>query len=436
MRVNIVHPDSGELHYEIRGIIDFAEHLQQTGIDITWENIGDPIAKGEQLPEWIRDIVANAAKNDLSSYGYSPTQGLDVARNFLSETRSRESNVKLAPDDILFFNGLGDAITTIYTWLNPGARVLGPNPAYPTHSSLEAVHSGSPHLTYSLDPDNGWLPDLEEVRDKVASNPDIAALLIINPDNPTGMVYPRHILEGFVAIAKEYNLFLIADEIYANLTYNPEDFISLATLANRVPTIIMRGLSKEIPWPGSRCGWVEFCYIAEDPDFARYAQAIEEAKMTEVCSTTLPQTVLPTILGDDRYAPYLERRRSQYAARAAEAHTVLGEHPLLKVVEPKGAFYLSVAFSDEFLQGVFTEPAANPFAQKLLDTALSDIPETDFDKRFCYQLMACTGICVVPLSTGFNSDAQGFRMTLLEADDATFTKTLQTIKDFCSPAAV
>ncbi|MEK7594519.1 MAG: pyridoxal phosphate-dependent aminotransferase [Patescibacteria group bacterium] len=432
MRVNIVHPDSGELHYEIRSIIDFAEHLKQTGIDITWENIGDPVAKGEQLPEWIRDIVADAAKNDMSSYGYSPTQGLEVARNYLSETRSLESNVKLAPDDILFFNGLGDAITTMYTWLNSKARVLGPNPAYPSHSSLEAVHSGATHLTYRLNPDNGWLPDMQEVRDKVANNPDIAALLIINPDNPTGMVYPRHILEEFVAIAKEFNLFLIADEIYANLTYNPEDFISLASLANKVPTIIMRGLSKEIPWPGSRCGWIEFCYIAEDPDFARYAQAIEEAKMTEVCSTTLPQSVLPKILGDERYKPYVEQRRNKYAKRAAEAHSALGGHPLLKVVEPRGAFYLSVAFTDDFVQGTFNEPAANPFAQKLLDAELEQIPESDFDKRFCYQLMARTGICVVPLSTGFNSESQGFRMTLLEADDATFTKTLQTIKEFCS----
>ena len=431
MRVNIVHPGAGELHYEIRGIVEFAEALAKTGIDITWENIGDPVAKGEKVPQWIRDLIVEEVRDNNESYGYSPTKGLKAARKFLSRQRAQEGKVRLNPENILFFNGLGDAITKIYTWLNPEARVLGPNPAYPTHSAIEAAHGRSAHMTYQLDPENDWLPDVGEIRRKVADNPHIAGLLIINPDNPTGMVYPRRVLEEFVAIAKEYKLFLIADEIYSNLAYVKDDFTPLAELADGVPTIILRGLSKEIPWPGSRCGWAEFYNVETDPGFARYIRSIEEAKMTEVCSTTLPQSVFPAIFGDARYSDHLHERQSTYQARAAKAAKLLNGSPHLNVVEPKGAFYLSVTFTPDFTSRNITKPAANPEAQKLLDAALADIPEESFDKRFCHQLLAATGICTVPLTTGFNSTVQGFRMTLLEPDDAVFTATLQAIKAFC-----
>jgi len=426
MRTNIVHPGAGQLHYEIRGIVELAEKLAATGLEITWENIGDPVAKGEEVPEWIRQIVAEEVQR-TASYGYSPTKGLQAAREFIAADRSKQGFPLLA-ENILFFNGLGDAINKVYTWLNPEARVLGPNPAYPTHSAVEAAHGRSAHLTYQLDPANDWLPNIDDIRQKVEAHPEIAGLLIINPDNPTGAVYPRELLEEFVALAKEYRLFLIADEIYANLTYDQSSFVSLGGLADGVPTIIMRGLSKEVPWPGSRCGWLEFYYLESDPDFARYAKSIEEAKMTEVCSTTLPQAVLPAILGDPRYKPHLQKRREKYARRAAEAMEVLGSSTALNVVMPRGAFYLPVTFSSEYLQQPLTAKAANPEAQKLLDAALADIPADAFDKRFCHQLLAATGICTVPLTTGFNSSVHGFRMTLLESDDTKFTKTLVTIK--------
>jgi alanine-synthesizing transaminase len=155
--------------------------------------------------------------------------------------------------------------------------------------------------------------------------------------------------------------------------------------------------------------------------------------MTEVCSTTLPQSVLPRILDDPRYRPHLEKRRKKYAARAQEAVAAFGPNPYLNAVLPKGAFYQAVTFSDKFLQKPFVAQAANSRAQALLDSALETIPGEQFDKRFCHQLMAATGVCTVPLTTGFNSSTPGFRMTLLEEDDAAFTRTLQVISDFASP---
>ena len=426
MRVDIVHPGAGELQYEIRGIVHFAQNLQKTGIDIIWENIGDPIAKGEKVPVWIQDIVADAAR-DSFSYAYSPTKGLNEAREYLSKTRSQETGATLLPESILFFNGLGDAITKTYTWLNPIARVLGPSPAYPTHSSVEGAHGRSRHQTYNLDPDNNWLPDLADINEKIKNNPNITALLIINPDNPTGMVYPVEVLKEFVALAKEYNLFLIADEIYANLVYDKADFTSLAELIDGVPAIIMRGLSKEVPWPGSRCGWLEFYNVDADPAFQHYVNSLEEAKMIEVCSTTLPQMVLPKILSDSRYRPYVQSRTKQYNERAKLAAELLNGIDGVRVVEPRGAFYLTLNFEQGFLQKSRYLKAANKEASSLLSQEVEALDSTELDKLFCYQLLASTGLCVVPLSSGFNSHKPGLRMTLLEADADTFKKTLHIL---------
>ena len=109
-------------------------------------------------------------------------------------------NDEISDDDIVFFNGLGDAVAKIFGFLKREARIIGPSPAYSTHSSAEAAHSGYSHLTYELDPDNGWMPDLEDIENKIKYNDAIAGILIINPDNPTGAVYPRKILEQIVDI--------------------------------------------------------------------------------------------------------------------------------------------------------------------------------------------------------------------------------------------
>lgn len=426
MRINIVHPGAGELRYEIRGIVEFGKKLEAAGVPVIWENIGDPVAKGEEVPQWICDIVAKTA-NDQMSYAYSPTKGLKATCEFIAKTRTEQSGVQLSPENILFFNGLGDAITKTYTWLNPIARVLGPSPAYPTHSSVEGAHGRSRHLTYNLQPEKEWLPDMSDIKNKIKYNPNIAGLLIINPDNPTGMVYPKHILEQFVQLAKEYNLFLIADEIYANLAYDLANFTSLAELADGVPTIIMRGLSKEVPWPGSRCGWLEFYNTESDPAFATYARSILEAKMIEVCSTTLPQMVLPSILGDKRYNDHLKMRTKKYQERASKAAELLNNVSGIKVVKPKGAFYLAVTFEDGFLSFNRRLKAYNSEAEKLLERELSLMDQNELDKQFCYQLMAHNGLCTVPLTTGFNSHIAGLRMTLLESDDRVFESNLKRL---------
>ncbi len=428
MRRNIVHPGAGELSYEIRAIVEFANKLQEAGLEITWENIGDPVIKGEKVPEWLKSLVAETAQDD-ASYAYSPTKGLLQTRQYLAAKRSAETGRELQPDDIVFFNGLGDAISKVYTWLNPKSRVLGPCPAYPTHSSVEAAHGRDLPLTYELDPDNSWLPDMADLRKKVKYNPSISGLLIINPDNPTGMIYPKSVLEEFVSIAQEFDLFIIADEIYANLVYEGEEFVSIASVCQQVPTIVMRGLSKELPWPGARCGWLEVYNHLVDPLFTSYIKSIVESKMQEVCATTLPQYILPAAMEHPDYQNSIKQRVSKYQRRAQQLSLVLADIPGVKFVMPRGAFYATVVIDQDTASRDIV--VSNPAAKAILDSYIASDPNMAADKMFCLRVLAATGLCLVPL-TGFSSPRLGFRMTLLEEDDSKFTAICQTLKSILS----
>ncbi len=249
MRTDILHIGAGELTYEIRNIVRIADKMQKMGINIKMENIGDPVAKGEKIPQWMKKIVSDLAMEDFA-YSYCPTQGILTTREFLAEKNNTNGGVHITPDDIIFFNGLGDAITKIYGFLRRTARIITPSPTYSTHSSSEAAHAGLPPVCYPLNPDNHWYPDIDELRKRVKYNPAVAGILIINPDNPTGAVYPEEILREIVAIAKKFDLFIIADEIYHNLIFNSRKTRYLSDVIGDVPGISMKGISKELPWPG------------------------------------------------------------------------------------------------------------------------------------------------------------------------------------------
>ena len=363
MRTNIVHPGADELTYEIREIVAVGEKLKAMGIPVYWENIGDPVAKGHVVPQWIKDIVSDLTLHDNSSYGYSPTRGILATREYLANIRNAEGGAQITPNDILFFNGLGDAIQTSFLYLHPRARVLGPDPAYPTYSSAEAAHADARHLTYNLLPEKGWQPDLEDLRRKIHYNPEVSGILIINPDNPTGTVYSEETLRGIVAIAREYDLFVMSDEIYANIVYSGT-MVPLSKVLDGVPGIAMKGLSKEVPWPGARCGWIEVYNQERDPVFARYVKTLVDAKMLEVCSTTLPQKALPRILSDPQYPAHLASVAEQFRSKADLFAAAFQDVSEVIANKPQGAFYASVVFRDGVLSDKQTLPIADPAVQE------------------------------------------------------------------------
>jgi alanine-synthesizing transaminase len=424
MRVPIVEEGAENLKYEIRKIVALAKKIEQTGVKIVWENIGDPVAKGFEVPAWIKEKIATAV-TDNTSYAYSPTAGLESARTYIAGERNAEGGIHITKDDIFFFNGLGDAISTIYSLLQKKARVIGPNPAYPTHSSAESAHADSAHITYTLNPNDGWKPDLLELEEKIKANNSIAGILIINPDNPTGFVYPQETLQAIVALAKKYSLFLISDEIYSNLAFPDSGMKKLASVVGDVPAIAMRGISKEFPWPGARCGWLEFYNRDKDKEFDEYCKSIMNSKMLEVCATTLPQAVLPQVMDDARYYPYLEQRVQKYQKRACLAKEKLSVIPELIVNEPRGAFYMTVVFRDGALNDAQSLPVSIEVEAMLAQSAAEEA--LSLDRRFTNYLLGSEGICVVALSSGFNSDQYGFRFTLLEEDDEKFDRIIESM---------
>lgn len=162
MRTDIVHIGAGELTYEIRNIVNVGMKLQKLGINTNWENIGDPVAKGEEIPVWMKEIVADLAMQD-ATYAYCPTKGILETREFIAQQTNSYGGVQIDAEDILFFNGLGDAISKVFGFLKRTARVVVPTPSYTTHSSAEAAHAGDRPVTYLLDPENNWYPDLDDL---------------------------------------------------------------------------------------------------------------------------------------------------------------------------------------------------------------------------------------------------------------------------------
>ncbi len=426
MRTDILHSGAGELTYEIRNIVNVGERLQKLGTKVYWENIGDPIAKGEKIPQWMKQVVADLVMED-ATYGYCPTRGILATREFLADKTNKRGGAQIGPDDIIFFNGLGDAISKVFGFLRPTARVVVPSPSYTTHSSAEAAHAGDRPVTYWLNPNNYWYPDLDDLEKRIKYNPAVAGILIINPDNPTGAVYPEEILRGMVALARKYDLFVVCDEVYQAIIYNGQKTLPLAEVIGDVPAICMRGISKEMPWPGSRCGWIEVYNADRDPMFAKYVTSILNAKMVEVCSTTLPQRAIPAILSHPQYAPYLQERISRYEKFSNIAYDALKDIDGVLVNRTNGAFYMSVVFKEGRLNKRQTLSIGNKEVRTQVENLVCG-PNVACDKRFVYYLLGATGVCVVPLSS-FATELQGFRITLLERNEERFTEIFKIIAD-------
>jgi alanine-synthesizing transaminase len=424
MRFDIAKSGTG-MTYEIRNIVGVASKLQEYGIDITWKNIGDPVEKGEKIPDWMKDVLTDLIQDDRS-YAYSPTKGINETREFLAEQVNQRGGAQITKDNIIFFNGLGDAIARAYSSIRVDARIIMPEPTYSTHLLAEVHHASFPPNTYRMNPYRDWHPDLVELERKVKSHNTIVGVLVINPDNPTGHVYPEKTLREVVRIAQEYDLFLVFDEIYTNIIYNGKKTLPLSDIIGDVPGMSMKGISKEFPWPGARCGWIEVYNADKDVSFARYIDAILNQKMAEVCSTTLPQLAIPRLMSHPEYPKYLGDRIRHYEKLSNIAYNIFKDVPYIVVNRTNGAFYMAVVFNEAVLnyrQSLPIEiPTVRDFVEKIVDQKI------ERDMRFVYYLLGSTGICVVPL-TSFFTQVPGFRITLLEKDESKFEQTIKTLAE-------
>ena len=185
-------------------------------------------------------------------------------------------------------------------------------------------------------------------------------------------------------------------------------------------------MSKDIPWPGSRCGWIEVYNVERDPNFRGYVHTIVVSKMLEVCSTTLPQVVFPKIVTHPQFRPFLASRLAKYRARADTALEIFAGCEVLRPIPPDGVFYFTVTFDTVRFPHHRNLPSQNKEVRLYLDQ-LEAQTQLRRDKLFAYELMGAEGVCVVPLS-GFSSPHDGFRMTLLEEDPARFEDVCRRIR--------
>lgn len=412
-----------EISYGIRQIVSKGFEREKLGYPVIWENIGDPVQKGMHLPEWMRELVAEQI-HDNSTYGYCDSKGLPETREFLANRTNQLKGQQITPEDITFFNGLGDAIARFYNILSADTRVLMPSPTYPAHTGAEKLRIGEDPLTYELDPENGWLPNVQKIREKVEHHKEISCLLIINPDNPTGMVYPEKVLRDLVQVARDYDLFIVADEIYENLVHTGE-MVRLAEVIDDVPALVMKGISKEIPWPGSRCGWIEYYNRGTDDEFNQLCTRIDQCKMTEVCSTTLPQKVLPEILSHPKYSMFLTERKRMLAKKVRLLKDRLKNLDGVHCAGAEGAFYAALHVGQNFSTSDIN-PELLPDEQRKLYESWTSGTDEKSDMALVYYLLAGAGVCTVPLS-GFNCTVPGIRITLLEQNPDHFEHMLDQL---------
>lgn len=437
MRNKIFNPAVSLLKYGIREVVDTAQKVKELdpSHEFTWENIGDPVAKGWPVPEFLKElIIEEVSKPKDLAFGYSHSRGNIDTRKWVVEYAKRFSpSSNLDYEYVLFVNGLGAGIASTYHMVLKGARIIQPTPCYPSHSSMESFASGAEPLLYNLDPNKGWEPDLEHLESQLKAHPDVTGILVINPNNPTGAVYSKETVEGIVRLAEKYNVMIISDEIYFRMVFSDHTYTQITEIAhNRVPLIVMRGLSKDIPWPGGRCGWLEFHNVHLDEDYRNYCDSVKKRVLMEVCSVTLPQLILPKLYDHPDFSEW----NVQYNAGLQEAATTMAEILSgvkgLKVHRNNGAFYMMPLFEEGLLTAQQTLPIENPTVRAYIENEVSK-PNFPLDQRFTYYLLANTGIVTVPAS-GFFSPHPGFRVTTLDRDPVrlknTYTRLAAAIEEY------
>src|SRR4051812_7778900 len=281
MRTSITNKKAGFLKYEIREVVDVVQKIKEIDpkFQVNGENIGDPITKGWRVPPFLKDIlIEEIRREDDAAFGYAHSRGNPQVRKWVVELSK-----KLCPTStldyeyVLFTSGLGAAIAALYQMIPAGARFLEPSPTYPSHASMESFNAGEEPLFYKLNPHHDWEPDIDHMESQNKAHPEVAGIVVISPNNPTGSVYSRETLEKIVQLAEKYHMMILADEIYFRMVYNGRKFVHLTELAQgRVPLIVMRGVSKDVPWPGGRSGWMEFHNVDLDSDYRNYCEAVKK----------------------------------------------------------------------------------------------------------------------------------------------------------------
>lgn len=317
------------IKYAIRDIVISAKKVEKTGKKLYYFNIGDPDKYDFDTPEFLKNALMEAVTKNKANY-YSDSMGDLSLRKEIINRQKRLWGTDLNPDKILVTTGVSEAISFISTSIASGSEILVPSPLYPSYLSYFNFHNIKP-IQYRTEESNFWQPDVEDIRKKIT--PQTQAILIINPNNPTGAVYSPKIIKKIADIAGEYDILIISDEIYDLLTFK-DDFKSTASLTD-VPVLELNGISKTLLSPGWRLGWAT---LRDDSDhYEDFWDTLVKQSRIRLCASTPIQVAVSKILNLE--TSYLSKVIKKLKKRASYFSKRIDEMEGLSVVPPQGAFY-------------------------------------------------------------------------------------------------
>ncbi len=344
--------------YDIRGpVMDEANRMIAAGETIVKLNIGNPAPFGFRAPE----AILQAMRGNLTdAEGYSDSKGLTAARRAILTYCNQKNMPNVTENDIYTGNGVSELITlSMQGLLNNGDEVLVPAPDYPLWTASVTL-AGGVAVHYICDEKAGWYPDLEDMRKKITAR--TKAIVVINPNNPTGALYPVEILEKIVELAREYDLILFADEIYDRLVMDGKKHIALASLAPDLLTVSFNGLSKSHLIAGYRCGWM--CLCGEKSHVKGYIEGINLLSSMRLCSNVPAQALIPAALQHLDDTEQLISPGGRIYEQREYIYQAICEIPGLSAVKPQAAFYIFPKIDKERFQIVDDEKFALDFLRE------------------------------------------------------------------------
>jgi aspartate/methionine/tyrosine aminotransferase len=382
--------------YAIRDVIAASQELEKQGRTILKLNIGDPNAYDFDTPDYVKKALHEAIESKLN--GYADSQGFLRLRQAIVAQNHRRG-FDSTTENVVVSSGLSEAVNFTYaSLLNPGDEVMSPSPTYPQYEALAKFY-GAKNTYYELVEENGFLPDVDDLRKHVTAK--TKAIVLINPNNPTGSLLPEKEVRKLLDFAGEHGLVVMADEIYSEMVFD-ETAVAAASLSKDVPIIAMNGLSKNFLAPGWRMGWVTFCNFPDDNVKKAFIQL---CRLRLSASYPVEYASAVALENTGEYEPAKRQMLEKLRRRRDLAFKRLNEIPGISCVKPGGAFYAFPQIHDE----------KNVFAD---------------DKQFVYDLLAEHGVLTV-FGSGFaeKPGSKHFRIVFLPPEE-TLEKAFGEIEKF------
>lgn len=318
------------IEYAIRDVIIHARQLAETGKEIHYLNIGDPVAFDFDTPQHIKQALIDAVESGANSY--APSEGLQELREAICAKERRVNSVNISPDQVIVTMGISEGIQMVTAALiDSGDELLLPGPSYPPYISYTRFFGGRP-VTYETVEENGWQPHVDDLRSKISEK--TKGIVIINPNNPCSALYEKNVVRQIIDIAGEHGILVISDEIYDQIVYEKE-FVSTAHLARDVPIVGLNGFSKAYLLTGWRLGYIYFCDQTEE--LLEMKQCIEKEARIRLCANTPVQKAGAAALNGPQ--GHIQDMVQRLRKRRDYAWKRLNEIEGMSCTKPEAAFY-------------------------------------------------------------------------------------------------